>query len=185
MSAISCERKGVFTLTKCISHHYCTFRSVVWQPRLLYSGQLWRDVERGLCFIFFFVSERGLARRRASEKPPPTWQRSSGTPTWITGKAAKNCMLEERVVFRDESRARLLLNSYHLFKREMHSSIRREGGRCCRVNHPIQRRKELACLRFPSVKCFFYSVHQIIIYFFLHRTRVYDLIQLAQNQIPC
>ena len=40
VSPISCDRKSVFPLTKCISYVYCSFRSALWQPRLFCSWQL-------------------------------------------------------------------------------------------------------------------------------------------------
>lgn len=74
-------------------------------------------------------------------------------------------MLEQRVVLRDESRARMLLNSYRPFWFKCIEVLGGKGGRCCRVNNPIQRGRELA-LRFQWHAFLYSDVHQLIIYFF-------------------
>lgn len=74
-------------------------------------------------------------------------------------------MLEQRVALRDESRARILLNSYRPFWFKCIEVLGGKGGRCCRVNNPIQRGRELA-LRFQWHAFLYSDVHQLIIYFF-------------------
>ena len=186
---------SVFPFDKCIYRDQiyfpfllCVQKFFVLQPReaVVRGGSCVLGSFNGMLnfvFVLFFLSERDLVRHRASEKQPPTWWRSSVTPIWITGKEAKNCNAGTMSCLEGWEKDEFYLILYIHSKEE---SVEVLGGKkgCCRENLSIQ--KEGTCLCTLSMKCFLHwCLSNPDLLFLLHRTRVYDLIQLAQNQIPC